>query len=164
MCVTAMVGLVVEPVVERGRQLLHELFRRRDPAVTDHAGQPRLVETVDVGNDAPVLGLARRPEVGQALVHDGVEPIRRLTLAGEAFHPDAIGGEQMVQRAVHRLEERAFVGAILAIGQEPGGIVETAVRPGVVAGEGDVVVFHAGIVDPCRPTSRLIGSFNHQPR
>src|SRR4051812_27387374 len=58
MCVTTMVGLVIEPVVERGHQLLHELLRCRDPAIADDAGQPRLVETVDVGNDAPILGLA----------------------------------------------------------------------------------------------------------
>src|SRR4029077_15466951 len=92
MCVTAMMGLVVEPVGERRRQLLHELLGARDPAVADDAGQPRLLETADVGDDALVLGLARGAQLGQALVHDRVQAVGRFALAGKALHPDAVGG------------------------------------------------------------------------
>src|SRR5712664_2926216 len=115
MRLTAVMCLVVEPVVERRHQRLHELIRRRDATVADDALEPGLVETVDPGDDAPVLGSARGAEVGQALVQDRVQPVRRLALAGEALHPDAVRGQQVVQRAVHRFEEGALVGAVLGI-------------------------------------------------
>ena len=61
--VTAVMGLMVEPVIQRGHQLLHEFVGSRDTAVANDAGEPRLVEAVDPGYDTVVLGFARNPQV-----------------------------------------------------------------------------------------------------
>ena len=58
-----------------------------------------------------------------------------LALPGEAAHPDAVGDEEVVQRPVHRLEERAAIGPVVGVGERRRGIVEPAVRPGVIGGE-----------------------------
>src|SRR5260370_21918957 len=71
MRLTAVMGLVVEPVVERRHQGLHELVRRRDAAVADDALEPGFVETADPRHDDSVLGVACGAKIGQAGVHDG---------------------------------------------------------------------------------------------
>src|SRR3981081_3891175 len=53
MCVTAVMGLVVEPVVERRHQGLHELVRRRDAAVGDEALEARPVGEAHPRRHAP---------------------------------------------------------------------------------------------------------------
>src|SRR5215475_4966927 len=160
MCLAAMMGLVIEPVVEGGHQRLNELVRRRDAAIADDAFQGSFVETCDPGHDALVLRLARGAEAGKILVQDGIEALRRLALAGETLHPDAIGRQQMVERAVHGLEERAPVGAILGVGESGRSLVEPLVGPGVVAGEARIMVLHVAIVRALGATSRLIDPVN----
>ena len=113
--VTAVMGLMVEPVIQRGHQLLHEFVGSRDTAVVNDAGEPRLVEAVDPGYDTVVLGFARNPQVFEVSVHDRVEPFRRLALAGEPLHPDIVGRQQVIERAVHRLEECAAIGTVIGI-------------------------------------------------
>src|SRR5262249_32149719 len=156
----AMMGLVIEPVVEGGHERLNELVRRRDPAIADDAFQGSFVEAGDPGHDSPVLRLARGAEARKILVQDGIEALRRLALAGEALHPDAIGRQQMVERAVHGFEERAPVGAVLGVAELGRGLVEPLVGPGVVAGEARVMFLHVAIVRPRCATSRLIESVN----
>ena len=60
-----MMGLVIEPMRQRGRQGLFEDFRRRYPAVPDDAGNPGIIQAVDEIDDAPVLGLAGGAEFVQ---------------------------------------------------------------------------------------------------
>ena len=63
-----------------------------------------------------VLGAARRPQGREIVVQDGVEARRLFARAGEAPHPDAVADQQMIERAVQRLEEGAAVGAVVGVG------------------------------------------------
>ena len=139
-----MMGLVVEPVIEGGHQGLHELLGGRDAAIADDAGDAPVVETRDPVDDALVLRLACHAKVVEPLVQDGVETVGCVALAGEALHPDAVGGQQVIERAVHRLEEGALVGAVLGIGEVGRRLVQPPVGPGIVACEARIVLFHAG--------------------
>ena len=64
------------------------------------------------------------------------------SLAGEAKKPEAIGDQEMVQRAVDTLEEGAAVGSILVVGQGRGRGVEPMIGPGVVACQSGVTLHH----------------------
>ena len=90
-----------------------------------------------------VLGAARGAQGGEVVVEDGVEALRHIALAGEALHPDAVADQQVVERAVQRLEEGAAVGAVVGVGQRGGGVIEPLVAPGVVAGEHRIAGHHA---------------------
>lgn len=146
MGLTAMMRLVVEPVIERQIESLGHIIRSGNAAVADCAGQPRIVEAFDVGYDAIVFRFARRTKILQGFVQDGVEPLRGLPFAREATHPDPIGRQQVIEGAMHRLEEGAAIGAIVGIGELGRRIIEPSVGPGVVGGELSVMRFHDRIV------------------
>jgi hypothetical protein len=94
-----------------------------------------IVQTVDEIDDAPVLGLARGTKLVERVEQDRIQPVRRLALAGEALHPDPVGREQMIERAVDRFEERAAIGAIV-LGTKPRRrIVQPRVGPGIIVAE-----------------------------
>ncbi len=69
-----MVGLVVEPMRQRRRQLLLELLRRRDAAVFDGPDDACVVEPIDKTDDSPVLGRARSAKFLKCLEQDCVQP------------------------------------------------------------------------------------------
>ena len=57
----------------------------------------------------------------EIVIEDGVEAWRQFALAGEAPHPDAVADQQMIERAVQRLEEGAAVGAVIGVATRRGG-------------------------------------------
>ncbi len=70
----AVVGLVIEPMRQRRRQLLLELLRRGDAAVFDRPRDARVIEAIDKIDDPPVLCLARGAEFVECLEQDGIQP------------------------------------------------------------------------------------------
>src|SRR5712671_1061895 len=108
------VGLMVEPVRQRRRQLLLEFFRRRDAAVFDRPSDAAIIKPVDKIDNPPVLRRARGAEVVETLEQDRVQPVRRVALAGKPLHPDPVGREQMmmIEGAMDRSEKGAAIGAI----------------------------------------------------
>jgi hypothetical protein len=78
MDLSAVVGLVVEPVRQRGRQLLLDLLGRRNAAVFDGAFDAGLVQPFDKAGDPPVFGIARGAQFTERLEQDRIQPIRRI--------------------------------------------------------------------------------------
>src|SRR4029079_16383467 len=97
---------------------------------------------VDIADDALVLPLARRTQLGKVLEQDRIEPVRRLALSGETLQPDAVGDEKVVQGAVHRLEERPAIRAVIRIGELRCDVVDALVAPRIVARYHGEVRFH----------------------
>src|SRR5450432_2672289 len=106
-----MVGLVVEEMVERGRQFLLDVGRPYESAIADGSGQIGLAQRADIDADGFVLRAAALPQAGKVVIQDGIETGRYLALAGEALHPDAVADQEMVKGAVQRLEVDTPVGA-----------------------------------------------------
>src|SRR5665811_2200486 len=100
----------------------------------------------DIAADARVLAAARRPQGYEIVVQGRIKARRQFALAGKAPHPDAVADQQVIERAVHRLEEGAAVGAIVGVGQLGGGGIEPLVAPGVIAGEHLVTGLHGSLL------------------
>ena len=66
----AVVGLVIEPVRQRRRQLLLEFVRGGDAAVFDGAFDAPVVQPLHETQDPPVLGLARGAQLVERLEQD----------------------------------------------------------------------------------------------
>src|SRR5579863_6393414 len=113
MDLSAVVGLVIEPMRQRRGQLLLELLRRGNAAVFDGPRDARFVEAVNKSDDPPVFGLARGAQFIKCLEQDRIQPVRRAARASKALHPDPVRYQEMVKGAVNRFEEGAAVGAIL---------------------------------------------------
>ena len=73
------------------------------------AGKRLVGQAADPIDDALVFRFARGAQLGEITKQDGVQRGRRVALAGEALHPDAVGDQQMVERAHHRFEEGAGI-------------------------------------------------------
>ena len=119
MRLAAVMGLVVEEMRKRRRQPLRHGAHVGDGHIGEAAGERLFAERADPVDDALVLGLARAAQLGEIDVEDRVQRGRRVALAGEALHPDAVGHEYVVQRAAHRLEEGAGVAAELFLASAP---------------------------------------------
>jgi hypothetical protein len=135
MDLAAVMGLVVEPVRQRRCQFLLELLRRGDAAIFDRPRDPRLVQPLDIADNAAVFRHPRGMQFVERLEQDGIEPVRRFALPGEPLHPDPVGCQQMIERAVHRFEESATVGTVLFDAELARRIIQPAVGPFVVAGK-----------------------------
>jgi hypothetical protein len=123
MCLAAVVRLVVEEMVERGRQRLLDLDRPHESAVADGAGKVGVCQSSDIVADARILRGPRRPQWGEVVIEDGIEAFRQFARASEAGHPDAIADQQVIQGPVQRLEEGAAVGAVVCLGDGRGGLI-----------------------------------------
>jgi hypothetical protein len=73
MDLSAVMGLVIEPVRQRRLQLLFELLRRSDAAVLDGRGNARLVKALDKADDPPVFGFALGAQFVESLIQDGIQ-------------------------------------------------------------------------------------------
>ena len=69
----------------------------------------------------------------ERVVQDRIELEADLRAPDEAAHPETIGDQDVVQRAVQTPEKHPAVGAILLVRQRLYGGVELVVGPGVVA-------------------------------
>ena len=152
----AMVGLVVEEMRQRRRQRLGDVGRPGDRAVAEGAGEVGLAQAVDIGDDALVLRAARFGKRRQVVEQDLVEPRRLRALAGEAAHPDAVGDQQVVERAVERAEEGAAVGAVVGIGELRRRLVEALVGPAIIGGEHGEMRLHGLTPSTARNRSILL--------
>ena len=72
----AMMGLVVEHVQQRQRQLLLDVAGIADGAVADGAGESLGRERGDIGDDARILRLPGRTQMAEVVMLDSVEPGR----------------------------------------------------------------------------------------
>jgi hypothetical protein len=127
-----------------------------DSRVADLSRQVRVAEPIDKGHDARVFpdpGVAQRLEL---LEQDRVEPRRSVAFTGQPPHPDAVCDQEMIERAVHRLEERPAVRAVIRIGQARSNIVDARVAPRIVARHHGKVRLH-GEPLPCLHTLRVMG-------
>lgn len=134
--------LMVEPMGERGGNLLLEFRRRRDRPIAHLARKIRFLETVDEGDDAKVLRDPHRFEIGEILEEDRVEPVGRIAAPREPFQPDAVGDEQMVERALDGFEEGAAIGAVIRIGKIRRMLIEPRIGPLIIGGEHLPMGFH----------------------
>ena len=78
-------------------------------------GLPGLVERGDITDDAIILVGARRRQRAAVLVKDGIELVRMFAFAGQPLQPQPVGQQQMIERAMHALEKRADVSAVIGI-------------------------------------------------
>jgi hypothetical protein len=145
MGLAAMVGLVIEPVRERRNEAGDHRLGRRHAAIADGPLERLIAERIDDGNDALILRLPSRAQRREILEQDRIEPVLRLALAGDALKPDAVGDQQMIERAMHRAEEGAAVGAIVRVIERGRGLVEAPVSPLIVTREDGEVVVHHGL-------------------
>ena len=127
----AVMGLVVEEVRDRHPERV--LARAAGhAAVADRAGEPLGVKPVDPGLDVAV-GLdalaAQVVEVGveHLIVHADPDRVAvavareaDLRVLGEAPEPDAVGPEDVIQRAVQRAEEGAEIALALGVVERRG--------------------------------------------
>ena len=127
---------------KRRRKRLGDVLRPDDGAVGEGRGEVGFRQAVDIGDDAVILDLARGVERIEILEQDLVEPGLHGALAGEAAEPDAVGDDEMVEGAVERAEEGAARRPVVGVGKGPGGRVEAAIGPAVVAGEHLEVILH----------------------
>src|SRR5438477_6837164 len=142
MGLAAVMGVMVEEVIERRRKLLLDGARVGDRAIGDQPAEVFLGQTADVVDDALILRAAGRTQRAERFVQDGVEPLWGLASPGETLHPDAVRDQQVVERAVHRLEERPAIGAVHVVGQHCRSFIQALVGPAVVGREHDVTRFH----------------------
>src|SRR5579883_3292212 len=148
----AMMGLVVEQVRED----------LADAAALGHPGQGAVLEGslqlcfapgLDEGRETPVLRQARRVERRQRLVQGRPKRRRELAATGEPVEPDAVGDQQMVERAVEAAEVGAGIAVVVLPGQRRGRTVEARVGPGVIAGHHAEVVLHREPLPPAAITA-----------
>src|SRR3954454_3164494 len=130
-----MMALMIEDVCDE------QPFRRR--ALTLHgariiseiAGQCRIIELVSPGDDsfieidAIALQLAPMPTQARRFRNAGLRPRR----SPEARHPNLVGPEQVIERAMDRAEKRAALLPARFIGQPVGAGIEVLVLPAIVA-------------------------------
>ena len=150
MRLAAVVGLVVEEMIERRRQRLLDLLRPHDGPVAERAGEVGLGQFLDIAADPLVLGAAGGAQRREVVIKDGVQALRHLALAGEACHPDAVADQQVVEGAVQRLEEGAAVGPVGGLAHLRRRVIEPFVAPGVVAGEHPIARCHFRPLKPSR--------------
>jgi len=138
----AMMGLVVEQMRQRRRQPLRHHANVGHCHVGEPSGQIFRGQGAHPFDDPIVF---RHPRGAQALerpVDNRVERIGRLAHPGKTLHPDAVGGDKVVQSAHHRPEECAGVLLPLLVGQPLGRIIEALVGPAVVGGKHHKMLLH----------------------
>ncbi len=116
MHLATMVRLMIEDVRQRIDELLLDIGRPADGPIAHLAGEVVIAKPRHIGDDACILGDPRRTQRAEVVMQNGVEPRRSFALAGQALHPDAIADQKVIERAVHRAEKGAVVGAVLGIG------------------------------------------------
>jgi len=155
MRLAAMVSLVVEQVGENLTPFLRERLARRG-RVLQHAFEGGVIERPDVAREAIVLVGARERKRATILMENGVEAVRVIAFAGEALEPNAVGEQQMIERAVHALEEGADVAAVILFAQRKRRLVKPRVGPATVGGELFEVAFHGAAPLAC---ARILSEF-----
>ena len=73
-----------------------------------------VIERSDIADDPVILVGARGPQRAAVVVNNGIELVRVLAFAGQPLQPQPVGQQQMIERAVHALEERADVAPVVA--------------------------------------------------
>src|SRR5882724_7781816 len=104
-------------------------------AIAEGAGDRIVAEAADEAEDARILNLARRPEIGEFVVENLIQPLDTTRHAFEAAHPDAIADEYVVERRANRAEERRPIRAVVWRAQCGASLIEATIGPGVVAAE-----------------------------
>ena len=144
----AVMCLVIEEVAERRGQPLRHAPHVGCGGVGDASFQRRLLQTFDPVDDPPVLRLAQQPEGGQGRVENGVEPRRGIAFTGEATHPDAVGDQDVIERAHHGFEEGADIPAVFLPGQFGGSVVNARIGPFVIGRHHQEMLFHGSSLYP----------------
>ena len=154
MRLAAMVGLVVEEMIERRRQRLLDGLRVDHGAIADDAVEVVAAQAGDVAADENVLAAAGGAQGAEIFIQDGIEAFRGFAGAGEAPHPDTVADQQVVQGSVQRFEEGAAVGAVIGVAERARRVIKSLVAPGIVAGKHQVAGSHGCLMGgryACRP-------------
>lgn len=150
MRLAAVMGLVIEEMRERRGQPLRNGAHVGHGRIGEAAGQHGVGHVVDPVDDAAVLCFARNGQHAQIIMQDGVEPLGRLALACEAPHPDAVGRQDMVERAVHRTEERAQVQPVVIVVKIGRRRIKPLIGPAIIGSEhAEMLSHHLGPVPDC---------------
>src|SRR5882672_181202 len=139
-----MVGLVIEEMRQHPRQRrFMELAGH--VAIAERAADGFVAEAADEAEDARILDLACRPEIGERVVENLVQSLDAARHSLETAHPDAIADEDVVERRMNRAEEGRPIRAVVGRAQRGAGLIEATIGPGVVAAEAmEVAAVHAG--------------------
>ena len=134
MGVAAVVGLMIEQMQQDVLQRLAVWLARHVLVVKDLA-EIGLAIGSDQIDQACIFGDPAAQKFAAIVMDDGVEPSRMFAGAGQALQPDAIGQQQMIQRAVQAAEENAGGPAVLFLGDCEGGAVDPKVGPAIIVGK-----------------------------
>ena len=136
MGLSAVMGLVVEEMRQRRSEALADRAHVRYRDVGEAAVEFLFRQSFDIVGDARILGLSRdRCSAPKASWMIASSRAGCVAVAREAVHPDAVGDEDMVERALHRGEEGVDVAAELLRRELGGRAVEPGIGPGIVGGE-----------------------------
>lgn len=133
MRLTAMMGLMIEPMRKSWSQFLDEPLGAGDTLIGNRSGNTCFVERFNIGHNPGIFGLACGAQRLECLTQDCVEPVRRIALAGEALHPDTIRREKVIQRAVDRFEKSTAISLVLCLVETSGNVIEPAICPRIIA-------------------------------
>jgi len=146
MGLAAVVGLVVEKMVERGREHLLDILWVDEGAIADRLGKIIFAQSLNVMADAFIFSATCHTQLREIVVEDRVETRWGFALTSETPHPDAVANQQMVKGAVQRLKEGTAIGTIISIGDLCSRVVEAFVAPGILAGEHPISGQHAALL------------------
>lgn len=142
MDLSAMMRLVVEHMGKRrGKPLAYRAhFIKRSIAVA--AAQFLAVEPIRKAAYALVFRLPQIAQHDEIVGNDCIERLRVIAFVGEAFHPDAISNQYVIERAVDGTEEQAEVEPVFLVAQLGGSGIDQFICPSVVIGEHLKMLFH----------------------
>jgi hypothetical protein len=130
----AMMGLVIEQMQQYVLQ--HLLLRRARHGLVRHGGDEVFLAVVtDNAHETRIFRHPRAGELAAVFEQDGVETPRVLAFASQAFQPDTVGEQQMIQGAMQAPEEHAGGTAIMLLGHFKRGRIDAPVGPVIVVGE-----------------------------
>jgi hypothetical protein len=133
-------------VIEQVRKDLAAQLRARSSvhrAIGPRLFQLRVSEAFDVGDDPLILPLSRSRQRWEIVADNRIQLCWMLAGAGDPAHPDEVGAQDVIERAMQTLEVGANVPSILLVGQPARHRVQPAIRPRVVIGHECEVRFHA---------------------
>src|SRR5262249_3958681 len=120
MRLTAVVGLMIEKMVESGSERLFDILRINNRPIADRLRKIVVAQAGDVAKDAFILLSARRAQLCEIVMEYHVESGWGFALACEALHPDAISNQKVIEGAVQRFKEGSAIGTIVGIGDPCG--------------------------------------------
>jgi hypothetical protein len=141
----AMMGLMIEEVHQDWSELLLVRGRRHGP-IGNGLVQVALGLAMDDIDQPQVLGHSRAGKHIAIVVEDRVEVAWMVAFAGQSLQPDAIGEQQMVERAMQAAEENPGGTAIGFVRHLERRGIESAVCPVIIVGKLPEIINAHGVL------------------